>query len=52
MNVNVTVQLSLTMKDAGGNNAQQNVSTQANTVISHVVMNGADVTIHDDFDKV
>jgi hypothetical protein len=42
------------MKNADGGNVQQNVSTDANAniVVSHVVMNGADITIYDDFDKV
>jgi hypothetical protein len=48
------VQLSLKLKNAGGNDAQQNVSTDANAniVITHVVVDGADVTLCNDFDKV
>lgn len=54
--VNLTdiVQLSLMLKNVGGNDAQQNVSTDANAniVITHVVVDGVDVTVCDDFDKV
>lgn len=47
------LQMSLKLKNSG-NYVQQNISTDsnANAVIIHVVENGLDVTIHDDFDKV
>jgi hypothetical protein len=54
MKVSFLVQLSLSLKDSSATNVQQNVSTDANAniLIYHVVMDGLDVTINDDFDKV
>jgi hypothetical protein len=47
------LKLSLLLKDSGAVAAKQNVSTDANAniIISHIVMDGLDVTINDDFDK-
>jgi len=47
------LQLSLSLKDSSAVDVQQNVSTDANAniIIYHVVMDGIDVTINDDFDK-
>jgi hypothetical protein len=54
MIVFVVDQLSLTLKNSAGNDVQQNVSTDANAniVITHVVVDGLDVTVNNDFDKV
>lgn len=42
---------SLSMKDSKNNDVQQNVSVDANVVVYHVVKEGQDVWIVDDFDK-
>lgn len=54
MKVCFIVQMSLSLKDSNAVAVKQNVSTDANAniIISHIVMDGLDVTINDDFDKV